>query len=172
MTARRDILHGTGALRLKAATRALVETVGGTDGAARTLSTPDRRVRQQRVSDCQCRNTADFLRLDEVALLEDVAIHMPAWPPVTRALADRHGFELVRRPDVAASGVDLTALIGRLAKEHGELASGVCADLACDRRTPAEEARERLADARDLVRVALEMEAVLRTIADSGADTG
>lgn len=168
MSGARDILHGRRDLQLKAATRALVETTGGTDGAAETLTTPDRRVRQQRISDCQCSNTDDFLRLDEVARLEDVAIRTPAWPPVTRALADRHGFELVRRPVAAAPETDLTALLGRLCKEHGELAAGVCADIASDRLSPAREAAARLPDARDLVRVAIELEAALRAIADTG----
>lgn len=168
MGGRRDIVHGLPALKLKAATRDLVGAAGGTDGCAATLSTPGRRVRQQRVSDCQCRNTDEFLRLDEVARLEDVAIRTDAWPPVTRALADRHGFDLVRRPDTTRPMGSLCALVGALAKEHGELASGVCADLASHDRSPAEEAADRLADADDLVRVALEMRAVLQAIADTG----
>jgi len=120
MAQRRDIQHEKPELALKIATRDLIGTVGGTDGAAATLSRGDRRVRQQRMSDVQHPNTEDFLHLHEIGRLEDVAIRTPAWPHVTRALADRHGFDLVRRPDALPTDIDWCGAIAAAVKEFGE----------------------------------------------------
>ncbi len=129
MPQRRDILHAKPELELKAATRDLMGVAGGTDGAAETLSRGDRRVRQQRMSDCQLANTEEFLRLDEVGRLEDVAIRTPAWPHVTRALAQRHGFDLVRRPEALPTELDWCGAIAGAVKEFGEAQQKILAAL-------------------------------------------
>ncbi len=125
MSGRRDVSHGKPELELKAATKALIRAAGGTDGAAQTVG-----ARQQRMSDCQCRNTADFLRVDELAALEDVAIPHDGWPHVTRALARRQGFELVRLPAAAPDCADWHTAIGALSKEAGEAVQAACKSLA------------------------------------------
>ena len=162
MSGRRDIVLGKPELELKVATRALIAAAGGTDGAGETC-----RARQQRMSDCQNRCTADFLRIDEVAALEDVTSG-PDWPQVTRALAQRQGFVLLQLPSPGAPQTVFSALIGRLAKEGGELMAGVCQDLSDDNDVSPEEARRRLPDADDLVRVVVELRAALRARAEGG----
>lgn len=121
MGGRRDLSHDKAQLALKAATRDLMAAAGGTDGSAATLSQSGGRVRQQRMSDCQLANTPDFLRIDEVARLEDVAIRTDSWPQLTRVLADRHGFDLVHRPTALPSGLDFCAALAAAVKEFGDI---------------------------------------------------
>lgn len=116
MAARRDHAHDKPQLALKVATRDLIGGAGGTDGAAETVG-----ARQQRMSDCQLTNTGDFLRIDEAARLEDVAIRTDSWPQVTRALAERHGFDLVARVVAAPSGADFCAALARSVKEFADV---------------------------------------------------
>lgn len=121
MGGRRDLSHDKAQLALKAATRDLVTAAGGTDGSAATLSEAGPRSRQQRISDCQHRNTPDFLRIDEAGRLEDVAVRTESWPQITRALAARQGFVLVRRPAAEASGLDFCSALAAAVKEFGDL---------------------------------------------------
>lgn len=129
MATRRDIQHDRPELALKAATRDLIGTAGGTDGASATLTGPRRRVRQQRISDCQHARTDDFLRIDEVFRLEDIAIRTDAWPHATRALADLHGFDLVQRFAALPTDIDWCAATAIAVKEFGEAQQKILAAL-------------------------------------------
>jgi len=130
MGGKRDLSHDKAQLALKAATRDLVAGAGGTDGSAATLSEGGPRVRQQKVSDCQHRNTPDFLRVDEAARLEDVAVRTESWPQVTRALAARQGFDLVRRATASApAGADFCGALGAAVKEFNDLQLKILAAL-------------------------------------------
>lgn len=125
MSAARVIQHDKPRLELKAATRDLIAASEGTSGAAETLS-----CRQQRMSDCQLKNTADFLRIDEVGALEDIAVTADGLPPVTRALAKRQGFTLVRLPASGPSCHEWHSAIGAVSKETGEAVHAALTSLA------------------------------------------
>lgn len=122
MTARRDLTLAKPELELKVATRALIRAAGGTDGAGETCG-----ARQQRMSDCQNRNTPDFLRIDEVGALEDVTAGED-WPHVTRALARRQGFVLVPMPRLAP-GTAWGAALQALGQEFAGTSSALCTAL-------------------------------------------
>lgn len=129
---------------LKAATRRLMKACGGQEGAAATISEAKGiRPRQQRLSDCGNERHADYLRLDEVGHLEDVAERDRSWPHITRALANRHGFMLIASPrGCPTSGdwlkeqaalsqevVDVTTRIATGLADDGEIKGSECTDL-------------------------------------------
>jgi hypothetical protein len=119
--------------QIKKASADLVRAYGGQLAAAEMLGT-----RQQRLSDCGHRNTADYLRVDEVARLEDVTHGTPGHPHVTRALARRQGYGLFRVANAAPCGTDLLKLLADQARENGDIASAVLAAIADHRIEPHE----------------------------------
>jgi len=137
MKGARDVLHDEPKLRLKVATRKTVKAVHGTDLAAEITGT-----RQQRISDCQLPNTADFLRLNEVQDLEDAARGSDGWPHLTRAMARHHGFELLPLPNLALGDSDWHRSLADVSREVGQAVSKICGALADDGRVSAEEVRD------------------------------
>lgn len=135
MSGPRDIQHPPKTLALKVASKDLVRAAGGGEAAAEACGS-----RQQRMSDCGNRNTGDFLRIDEIASLEDVTSGVPGHPIVTRNLARRQGYDLVRRPEVEPSCDDWLAMLADHAGKNGEIAAGVCDALANDHVIDASEA--------------------------------
>lgn len=116
----RDIVLPADQQELKGATRALVRAFGGQEAAASRLGT-----RQQRISDCLNKNTDSFLRIDEIAVLEDETVGHPGHPHVTGTRARQLGYELVRTPVITASGKDLLHLFARQSKENSDLAQAI-----------------------------------------------
>lgn len=157
MSSQRNVTHAKPELELKVATRDLVRAVGGTDGAGETCG-----ARQQRMSDCGNRHTADFLRLDEVAKLEDVA---PA-PLVTLTLARRQGFELVPARSRAVPERLWGQYVARLMKEAGDVMSGLGKALESGDDVDQAEAGGLLAEVDELVALAVEMREALRRRAE------
>jgi hypothetical protein len=161
MAVQRDIVHRPHDLVLKLATEELIAALGGTS------SQPAREITyQQRLSDCQGRNTDAFLRIDEVGRAEDLTVGQPGWPHVTSALCRRQGGVFLRLPDAGAPPSQWSGFVAQLGKEAGELINGICTDLSNDNDVTPEEARKRLADAADLVRVAVNLEAALKARAE------
>jgi hypothetical protein len=114
---------------LKRAFGALAGECGGDDGAAETLRTFGRRVRQQGVSEFGNMRCDAWPRLDDVARLEDVANRTMNWPHVTRALAARQGFDLVERVRAFPSDADWCASIAAAVKEFSEAEAAIIAAL-------------------------------------------
>lgn len=132
---------------LKAATRRLMKACGGQEGAAATIDEAKGvRPRQQRLSDCGNERHADYLRLDEVGHLEDVAERDRSWPHVTRALASRHGFILTPIPkqcptsrdwlkeqaELSQDVVDVTGRIAKALSDDGAVTASETGDLIRD----------------------------------------
>ena len=163
MTDRRDASLTPEQLRLKSDSRALLRRFGGQDAAALRLGT-----RQQHLSDCVSPNVERFLTIAQVAVLEDETHGCAGHPIVTRGLAERQGFTLVRLPDAVPSGCDLLGLVAQQAKEGGEIASEICAALANDGAVDAGEAARVRAQVQDLIRVAVAMDAELALIEREG----
>lgn len=162
MSGARDIRHAPEALALKVASKALVRQAGGGEGAGATTGS-----RQQRMSDCGNPNTPDFLRIDEVAALEDVTVGQPSHPIVTRTLARRQGFELVRLPEAPPAGADLLKLLAEQAKESGDIANAVLSALA-DGKVTRREAGSVIIQIDELVVAAIAMRAELQIIESEG----
>ncbi|MES2905035.1 MAG: phage regulatory CII family protein [Pseudomonadota bacterium] len=120
---------------LKVASDQLVREFGGQDAAGEHIG-----CRQQRISDCVRPNTPDFLRVNEVAALEDATHGRIGHPVVTRALARRQGFMLVRQPSAPPSDTDILKLLGDLAAENGDIAKAVLSAIADGRIDAAERA--------------------------------
>jgi hypothetical protein len=141
----------------KAAAKALIRAFGGQIAAAAELGKS-----QSRMCDYGSPHTGDFMPISDVLTLEGRTHGQPGHPHVTRWLARQAGYGLVRLPDPDAPETVWSALIARLAREYGELAGGVLDDLSSGNDVAPAEARRRLADAADLVRVAVELEGALK----------
>lgn len=111
--------------QLKAATKALIHAAGGQVACAELLG-----CRQQRMSEVGLPNTPDFIRIDEVAAIEDITHGTVGHPHVTHLLARRQGFTLLRQPSAPPEGADLLKLVAETAKENGEVASAILTSLA------------------------------------------
>ncbi|HWT12269.1 MAG TPA: hypothetical protein VN231_05920 [Allosphingosinicella sp.] len=144
----------------KVKARELVKRVGGLEDAADYC-----RLGKSQLSDCCNPNVVAFLPSDAVEDLEAVA----GEPVMTRMQAREAGFGLVRLPDPGAAPTVWSGFIARLGREAGELIEGICTDLTDDNDVTPAEAGRRLADAADLVRVAVELEAALKTRAAARA---
>lgn len=145
----------------KIAFRDLVRAFGGQEAAAAETGKG-----QSRIAAYGLTNAADFPPLDVIMKLEDRTLGLPGWPHVTLHLCRRLGGMFVRLPAVAAPSTSWTTHVAALAKEAGELQAGICTDLSSANDVSPTEARGRLADAADLVRVAVQIEAALKARAE------
>jgi hypothetical protein len=153
----RTVVHP---VRLQAGKQAfadLVDAIGG-QVAAEAYSGKA----QSRISAYGGRNTPWFPPVDVVVKLEGITHGQPGHPHVTRWLAREAGFGLVCLPMPGAAPTQWSGFIARLGKDAGELISGICTDLTDDNDVIPAEARQRLGDAADLVRIAVELEAALK----------
>jgi hypothetical protein len=168
MSHERDLVLTPRQQAAKAAFRDLVDAFGGQVAAAAETGRS-----QSRICAYGHRNMADFAPVDVVECLESRTDGTAGHPHVTRWLARQQGYGLVRLPDPGANATSWGLLASRLAKEGGDLTSGICADLADDNDVSPAEARARLRDAAELVRVAVELEHALKLrAADDGAAIG
>lgn len=158
MTERRDIVLPPDQQELKTACRALVHAFGGQVAAAARLGT-----RQQRISDCVSRNTESFLRIDEIAIMEDETVGHPGHPHVLATRARQLGYELVRTPTTTASGRDLLQLFAEQSKENSELAQAILAAHA-DGQITSDEAERIDRECNDIMAVTLALRAEARLI--------
>lgn len=158
MSGARDLQHSPATLALKVASKALVAAAGGGDAAGATIG-----ARQQRMSDCGNANTADFLRLDEIAALEDVSLGSPNAMAVTRALAHRQRSVVVMLPTSLPSGSDLLTLMARKAQTSGDLTAAICAAYR-DGKVDALEAHGIAVELDELIETAVAMREVVRLL--------
>lgn len=114
-----DAQLSLGDRRLSRATKALVKAVGGQEEASEIAG-----VRQQKVSEWGLPNVECFIDIRSVAALEEDARGSDGWPQVTRALARRHGFELLPTP-AATEIAGWHKSAADLSREAGDLVSRV-----------------------------------------------
>lgn len=118
---------------LKSATRRLMKACGGQEGAAASIAEAKGiRPRQQRLSECGNDSHPDYLRVDEVGHLEDVAERDRSWPHITRALATRHGFLLIAIPTGPSSSSDWLKEQAALSQEVVDVTTHIANGLADD----------------------------------------
>jgi len=160
MNAARDIRLSPVQQELKNATRDLVRAFGGTDPAGVACGR-----RQQAVSDMQSRNTDCFMPIDMVGALEDSTADLPGHPHVTRVLAQRQGFDLVKRPAALPSDGDLLILLAQLSGQYGEITRTAMEALADGVVQPAEAGAVGALVQRH-VEISVQMIAVLAAIAE------
>lgn len=139
-------------IRLKAATRRLVEKCGGIEAAGR-----ETRVSFSRLSDYQSQSDSEetaFIPLDIIADLEDASGELT----ITEALASIHGAVLLRLP-VRGDGVT-TAHIASVCQETGEVIQGIGTALS-DGKIDAREREKVLVQVDDAQRALLGLRAHL-----------
>lgn len=163
MSSERDLILPPHLQGAKIAFGALVDSFGGQVAAAAETGKS-----QPRLSAYCHRNTLDFAPIDVIDTLEAQTVGHPGHPHVTAWLARRRGYEMVKLPDPSAPPTPVIALVSDMVKVSGELAAGILNDLKPDNDLPASEAWRRLGAADELVRVAVELRAALKTQADSG----
>jgi hypothetical protein len=144
----------------KLAFEALVTAFGGQEAASAETGKS-----QPRICDYGRPNVAAYAPLDVIDTLEARTHGTEGWPHVTRWFCRRRGGIFMPLPEARVTGIRWTLLIAELGKEAGQLTHGVCSDLEDNEISPAE-ARRRLKDAGDLVRVAVELEAALKARAE------
>jgi hypothetical protein len=123
---------------------------------------------QPRISAYAHPNTADFPPLDVIDALEARTVGSASWPQVTGWLARRRGCALVRLPDPSAPPMPLTQLVAETVKTSAGLTAGILAVLTDAGDVSAPDAWRLLKDAGDLVRMAVEVEAMLKARAAEG----
>jgi len=148
---------------LKTATRALVRAFGNTEAAGVAVGR-----RQQAISDMQSSTVDAFMPIGDVATLEDNTTGLPGHPHVTRALAQRQGFDLVKRPTALPSDGDLLILMAQLSGQYGEITRSACEALADGVVLPVE-ASTVAALVQRHVEISVQMIAVLAAIAEGDA---
>ncbi|MES3155030.1 phage regulatory CII family protein [Sphingomonas faeni] len=143
-------------LNLKRATGEMLKGVGGLEAASGFC-----RVGKSALGDNQSVNKPEsFVALDVIADLEPLARDRDGWPHVTRALAATMGFVLVKLPEVPATSAELLSLIGRHAKEGGDVSQAVCRALA-DNHVSRSDAREIRREIREQMEVLAAMDAAM-----------
>lgn len=105
---------------LKVASASLIREFGGQVAAGEHFGRA-----QSRFSDVGSRTTATFLSIREVAELEDRTVGKAGHPIVTRALAKRQGYELVKLPEALPGSGELLQLAAQLASEGGDVIGGI-----------------------------------------------
>lgn len=156
MSGDRTIVHPAHLQDAKVATDELCDAFGKQQAVAELVGRS-----QSVVSDWGRTNTAPFIPLDAIDALEARTAGYPGWPHVTRWLCRRRGGEFLPLPKLEQSGC-WGRMTATLAKEAGEVTSGLCADLADDNDVSPAEARRRLKDADELVRIAVELRSALK----------
>jgi uncharacterized protein YodC (DUF2158 family) len=159
MTTERGAQLSPEELEIKIATRAASKAAGGQEYLSASLGTV-----QSRWSEWGSSHTRAFLPAHLVAEVEDRSAGAPGWPHITRALARRQGFELFRLPSPEALRTVWGQHLAGVAKEGGEIMARLALALV-DNDVSQAEAKDALPDARDLVRVAVELAAALEATA-------
>lgn len=155
MKTARDLVLPVDRQELKSASRALVRAYGGQKEAADAIGR-----RQQWVSDAIHANTPTYLTIEHVAQFEDNTAGFPGHPLVTRELAKRQGFALVKVPDAEGAEGALLKLQATQARAHGESTMAVCEALF-DGVVEPDEATHARRVLRHLIETTLAMDATL-----------
>lgn len=153
----RDVVHPPHLQAGKLAFHDLLSAFGGQVAAAAETGKS-----QGRLSAYATPNTDAFPPLDAIDALEARTVGLPGWPHVTRWLCRRRGGIFLLLPAAVRGLGKWSGFVARLGQEAGDLIAGICTDLSDDNELSPAEARRRLKDAADLVRVAVELEAALR----------
>lgn len=111
-------------LDLKIATDSAMDAAGGQSRMYRAGV-----ALQSVLSDACSRTTRVFLRIDQVATIEDHGTGRPGHPHITRALARRQGFVLVPAGD-AGDEASLPMLVGSIAAEAGDVIKALASRMA------------------------------------------
>jgi len=143
----------------KLATQELIKGIGGLEAGAGFC-----RVGKSVLGDAQNINCGDrWLPIDVVADLEPLAREREGWPHVTRWLCQQMGGTFVALPRGGVGREDLLGSVGRLAKEHGDIATAICGALA-DGSVSAEEAATALVQVQEAQAVLAALAMQLTTI--------
>jgi hypothetical protein len=164
MSTDRSVALSPEELALKLATREAVTAAGGQEFVAREAGR-----RQSRISDYGSDNTAEFMPLNIVRIVEALGKGRPGHPHITRALARSGGVALAGEIAGQVGGAeDLGDWLALVARENADLAAVLAGeDLAKGVAALSPAARTRISrEARDLIAQA---EALVRAI--EGADS-
>jgi hypothetical protein len=140
MTARRDCQFPPEKQALKQVAKALVRAAGGVEAAEEITGRS-----KTQLSAYGNINAPEFMPVDAIAALEGVTHGHAGHPIVTRLLATRAGYTLVKLPAAAPDCGDWHRAIGSLSKEVGDAVQAVCSSLSDDTpgKVTAQDVRER-----------------------------
>ena len=139
------------------AAKKLIEAVGGLEAASAYTGKST-----SQLSRYCLRDRPDSMPVNVVQQLEDVTHGHHGHPVMTRHLALASGYALVRLPDPMAPPTCWSQFVSILAKEGGDIMSGICMDLADDNDVSPHEAQKRLTDADELLDIAVQIRNALR----------
>jgi hypothetical protein len=131
MTARRDCQFTPEKQALKQSAKALVRAAGGVEASEEITGRS-----KTQLSAYGNINAPEFMPIDAIAELEGVTHGHTGHPIVTRHLAQRAGYVLVKLPDAAPDCGDWHRAMGPMSKHVGDVMQAICASLGDD--TPSE----------------------------------
>jgi len=108
-------------------------------------------------------NYTESMPLSAIEALEAVTHGKHGHPHVTRYLANKAGYALVKLPEVTATGSDLLKLLAVQSKEGGDIANEICTSIA-DGEIDGQEAANIRKELWELIRNAVAMDAELELI--------
>ena len=135
------------------AVRELISAAGGLERAAEDIGKG-----KSQLGRYQSQNETDSMTLRDIEILEGITHGKSGHPIVTRYLATRAGFALVKLPNVCARGTDLLHLVGEQARESGRITASVIEALE-DQKLELHEVRRIRADIARLIDAAVSMDA-------------
>lgn len=148
MTCDRTVILSPDQQGLKVATKALIRAFGGQEAASAETGKSQSQLCQYGLT-----NTPLFAPIDVVATLEDRTHGTAGHPIVTRHMARRQGYALVRLPQAPDGDCDWHRAMGAVSKEVGDIIQRLCEALADGKVTGSEvragRVREEIAEAQE-----------------------
>ncbi|MBB5684321.1 phage regulatory CII family protein [Sphingobium boeckii] len=106
-------------------------------------------------------NCPDSMPVRVAIELESVTHGSAGHPVMTRLMAQRQGFALVKLPDPMACSTIWSGFVAKLAKEGGDVMAAVCRALEDDNDVSPAEATATLNDVQELIDIAVQLRAAL-----------
>ena len=144
--------------------RELIHDAGGLEAAAE-----EAKIGKTQLGRYQSTAERDSMPLRVIEALEAVTVGKPNHPVVTRYLAARQGYTLVKRPEVPADRAQIMDLLAKQATASGTSANETLKALMDDDRLDAAEARELIPLYQERLQLVAQMLAELEAIAGEEA---
>lgn len=146
---------------LALATKRAIQAAGGLERCADETG-----LGTSQLSRCCMPNCRDSITERDAATIEALGFGTPGHPHILRARARLLGFAVIKVPDTSLGATVWSQRAATLLKEGGDIVSGLGRALETNNDVEPHEAKALLSDADELVTIALEIQAALRSRAD------
>jgi hypothetical protein len=143
---------------LALATKRAIQAAGGLERCAEETG-----LGTSQLSRCSMPNCRDSITERDAATIEAIGYGSAGHPHILRARARLLGYAIIKVPDASLGGTVWSQRAATLLKEGGDIVSGLGRALETNNDVEPDEARALLLDADELVTIALEIQAALRS---------